>query len=157
MSILKELLHLGKKDKKKLEESKKKLDSKERHFNNALEIPFMEAKGAYHILAQVLGLEHIKEGIFEDKFVNKFVLTKYGFQDCVQYNYKYECLQLEKALANHTEARLANFQEMEAKIKNQKEEIRHNSEFRENIKNIMETEDNLYAKLELIEELLNNK
>lgn len=145
---------LGKKDKKQFEVKKKELKEKTKFLQNSLKIPFMEAKGAYHVLAKVLKLEHIKENIFKDKFGNKFALTKYGFEDCEQFNYKHECNKLEIIIKEHTEARLANFRDMKNKIESQRNEIEQSKEFRENISDILENEDNLYKKLELIENLI---
>lgn len=56
--------------------------------NKDLDVPFMEAKGAYHIIAEICNLEYIGEGIFKHRDTNtKYVLTKYGFQHAIQYNY----------------------------------------------------------------------
>lgn len=145
---------IGKNGQKQFELEKNILKEKTRFLENSLEIPFMEAKGAYHILVKVLELEHIKENIFENKFGRKFALTKYGFEDCVQYNYKYECNKLEKIIQNHTEARLANFQGMKAEIEELKKS-KSDKSLKEELLDILGNEDNLYTKVELIEKLVN--
>lgn len=142
---------ITKNDKEQFERKKKELNEKTRFLKNSLKIPFMEAKGVYHVLAEVLGLENIKENIFEDKFGNKFALTKYGFEDCVQFNYKHKCNELERILKDHTEARLANFQKMQDEIKS----LKTQPSIKDEILDILENEDNLYKKIELIEKLVN--
>ncbi len=57
--------------------------------NADLDIPFMEAKGAYHIISKICNLEHIGNGIFKASHGNvKYVLTKYGFRHNTDYNYQ---------------------------------------------------------------------
>lgn len=56
--------------------------------NKELMIPFMEAKGAYHIIAKICNLEHIKDGIFKAPTGFKYILTKFGFEPNTNYNYK---------------------------------------------------------------------
>lgn len=57
--------------------------------NKDLNIPFLEAKGAYHIIAKICNLEYIEEGIFKSKETGiKYILTKYGFRNSVDYNYQ---------------------------------------------------------------------
>lgn len=61
----------------------------EHGLNQQLSIPFMEAKGAYHILAKILGMIHIDKGLFiEEETGRKYILTKYGFKTSVSYNYQ---------------------------------------------------------------------
>ena len=62
----------------------------ERHPLNAnLEIPFMEAKGAYHIIADICDLEYVGEGIFINTNTGmKYILTKFGFENSIQYSYQ---------------------------------------------------------------------
>jgi len=72
--------------------------------NRGFEIPFMKAEGAYHILAEVLGLEHKKEGIFVEKGTRKkFVINRYGFREVNQYNEETKREQLEKRLKKQGE------------------------------------------------------
>jgi len=56
--------------------------------NQDLVIPFMEAKGAYHIIADICNLEYIGEGVFINLIGMKYVLTKYGFIHRISYNYQ---------------------------------------------------------------------
>lgn len=97
--------------------------------NQDLVIPFMEAKGAYHIIAEILGMRYIGKGLFiHEETKRKFILNKYGFKPNTDYNYqaKYAEIILElknvrqerdvlrKGLNNlkeHREKELANFRE----------------------------------------------
>ena len=56
--------------------------------NQDLVIPFMEAGGAYHIIADICNLECIGEGLFVNTNGMKYVLTKYGFIHRISYNYQ---------------------------------------------------------------------
>jgi len=58
--------------------------------NQDLHIPFMEAKGAYHIIAKICNLEHLGGGIFKslENHHTKYILTRYGFKHCTDYNYQ---------------------------------------------------------------------
>ncbi len=57
--------------------------------NQDLVIPFMEAKGAYHIIAKILNLKYIGLGLFINEETNrKYILTKYGFKLNTDYNYQ---------------------------------------------------------------------
>ena len=56
--------------------------------NQDLIIPFMEAKGAYHIIADICNLKYIENGIFKEPGGIKYILTKYGFKNNVNYNYQ---------------------------------------------------------------------
>ena len=57
--------------------------------NQDLVIPFMEAKGAYHIIAEILGMRYIGKGLFMHEETNrKYILDKYGFRPNTNYNYQ---------------------------------------------------------------------
>jgi hypothetical protein len=57
--------------------------------NEDLVIPFMEAKGAYHIIAKILELKYIGKGLFiHEETKRKYILTKYGFKLNTDYNYQ---------------------------------------------------------------------
>jgi len=57
--------------------------------NQDLVIPFMEAKGAYHIIAEILGMRYIGKGLFiQEETKRKFILNKYGFKPNTDYNYQ---------------------------------------------------------------------
>jgi hypothetical protein len=57
--------------------------------NQDLVIPFMEAKGAYHIIAKILELKYIGKGLFiHEETKRKYILTKYGFKLNTDYNYQ---------------------------------------------------------------------
>jgi len=61
----------------------------EHGLNQDLVIPFMEAKGAYHIIAKILGMIYIGKGLFIQEETNrKYILNKYGFKPNTDYNYQ---------------------------------------------------------------------
>jgi hypothetical protein len=73
--------------------------------NKELMIPFVEAKGAYHIIAKICNLEHIKDGIFKAPSGFKYILTKFGFEQNINYNYQLKYAEtlreLKKLQADH--------------------------------------------------------
>lgn len=62
--------------------------------NQMLEIPFMEAEGSYHVIAMICGLEYIGNGIFAGRKGRHYILTKFGFEDVVQYNWEVKYAEL---------------------------------------------------------------
>jgi predicted nucleic acid-binding Zn-ribbon protein len=96
--------------------------------NAHLEIPFMEAKGTYHVIAEILGFEHLGKGIFQDQEGNKFYLDKYGFHDFEVYNFKERCKELEKLLdksknGGQITQLKKDVDRLEKKVENQKAQI----------------------------------
>ena len=69
--------------------------------NQDLVIPFMEAKGAYHIIAETLGMRYIGKGLFMHEETNrKYILNKYGFKPNTDYNYQVKYAEIILELKN---------------------------------------------------------
>lgn len=62
--------------------------------NQMLEIPFMEAEGAYQVIAMICELEYVGNGIFVGRKGRHYILTKFGFEDVVQYNWEVKYAEL---------------------------------------------------------------
>lgn len=108
-------------------------DLPEEHpLNQNLEIPFMEAGGAYHIIADICGLSYIGNGIFTNQTGRKFILTKFGFEHCQQYNYhiKYAetIIELRKLRSDHEVLERDCERKIKASIRNLEEQVRAKNE-----------------------------